>query len=62
MTLARKVEGGKDDPGFRDSWSQYKVIKVSKRQRVTVESLEVRALASTSQLSRPLKFHSMLFL
>lgn len=48
LLSARKVEGDKDDPGFRDSWSQYKVTRVAKRRSVTVQSLEVRAVVGVA--------------
>jgi len=36
-----KVEGDQNDPGFRDSWSKYKVLTAPRHGRVRVQSLEV---------------------
>ena len=36
-----QVEGDQNDPGFRDSWSKYKVLTAPRHGRVRVQSLEV---------------------
>ena len=42
IRLAFQVKGDQDDPGFRGSWSEYKVLKPLKKGLLTVESIEVR--------------------
>ena len=42
IRLAFQVKGDQDDPGFRGSWSEYKVLKALKKGLLTVESVEVR--------------------
>jgi len=36
-----QVSGDQNDPGFRDSWSKYKVLTAPRHGRVRVQSLEV---------------------
>lgn len=36
-----QVEGDPNDPGFRDSWSKYKVLTAPRYDRVQLQSLEV---------------------
>lgn len=43
-----EVEGDQNDPGFRDSWSKYKVLTAPRHGRVRVQSLEFLAEDATN--------------